>query len=169
MIDVSNKKISFEVGDETITFDIEKSIRFPPSNDDTCHSINMIDLCILDHVQENFPSEPFDSFLFEPINHHLPTKINSLWDDNDGEQDLFNLILGDLEPESEGYTKPTPFASNTFEGEKPTTKLMDLPSHLEYAFLGNNQEFPVIISSLLSTQQKELLLGVLAKHYSALA
>ncbi|GJZ02602.1 reverse transcriptase domain-containing protein [Tanacetum coccineum] len=56
-----------------------------------------------------------------------------------------------------------------FEGEKPTTKLKDLPSHLEYAFLGNNQEFPVIISSLLSTQEKELLLGVLAKHKSALA
>ncbi|GJU49554.1 reverse transcriptase domain-containing protein [Tanacetum coccineum] len=56
-----------------------------------------------------------------------------------------------------------------FEGEKPTTKLKDLPSHLEYAFLDNNQEFHVIISSLLSSQEKELLLGVLTKHKSALA
>ncbi|GKB00683.1 hypothetical protein Tco_0828676 [Tanacetum coccineum] len=30
MIDVFNKKISFEVGDEIITSDLEKSIRFPP-------------------------------------------------------------------------------------------------------------------------------------------
>ncbi|GJY12846.1 putative nucleotidyltransferase, ribonuclease H [Tanacetum coccineum] len=89
MIDVFNKKISFEVRDETITFNIEKSMRFPPSDDDTFHSVDMIDLSILDH------------------------------------------ILGDLEPESE--------------------------------------EFPVIISSLLSTQEKELLLGVLAKYKSALA
>ncbi|GKB90853.1 reverse transcriptase domain-containing protein [Tanacetum coccineum] len=140
MIDVFNKKISFEVGNETITFDIEKSMRFPPSDDDTCHFVDMIDLSILDHVQEILPSEPFDSFLFEPI-----------------------------KPESEGYTKPTLFAANMFEGEKPTTKLIDLPSHLEYAFLGNNQEFLVIISSLLSTQEKESLLGVLAKHKSALA
>ncbi|GJV31919.1 reverse transcriptase domain-containing protein [Tanacetum coccineum] len=103
MIDVFNKKISFEVGNETITFDIEKSMKFPLSDDDTCHSVDMIDLSILDH------------------------------------------------------------------GEKPTTKLKDLPSHLEYAFLGNNHEFPVIISSLLSTKEKELLLGVLAKHKSALA
>ncbi|GKB81792.1 putative reverse transcriptase domain-containing protein [Tanacetum coccineum] len=57
MIDVFNKKISFEVGDETITFDIEKSMRFPPSDDDTCHSVDMIDLSILDHVQEILPSE----------------------------------------------------------------------------------------------------------------
>ncbi|GJX26461.1 putative nucleotidyltransferase, ribonuclease H [Tanacetum coccineum] len=56
-----------------------------------------------------------------------------------------------------------------FEGEKPTTKPKDLPSHLEYAFLDNNQEFPVIIFSLLSSQEKELLLGVLTKHKSALA
>ncbi|GJS57035.1 reverse transcriptase domain-containing protein [Tanacetum coccineum] len=38
MIDIFNKKISFKVGNETITFDIEKSMRFPPSDDDTCHS-----------------------------------------------------------------------------------------------------------------------------------
>ncbi|GKC68265.1 putative reverse transcriptase domain-containing protein [Tanacetum coccineum] len=163
MIDVFNKKISFEVGDETITFDIEKSMRFPPSDDDTCHSVDMIDLSILDHVQEILPSEPFDSLLFEPINHHLPTKINSLWDDNEGEQDLINQISGDLKPESKGYTKPTLFAANMFEGEKPTTKLKDLPSHLEYAFFGHNNEFPIIISSLLSTQEKELLLGVLMR------
>ncbi|GKA38228.1 reverse transcriptase domain-containing protein [Tanacetum coccineum] len=163
MIDVFNKKIFFEVGDETITFDIEKSMRFPPSDDDTCHSVDMIDLSILDHVQEILPSEPFDSLLFEPINHHLPTKINSLWDDNGGEQDLINQISGDLKPESKGYTKPTLFVANMFEGEKPTTKLKDLPSHLEYAFFGHNNEFPIIISSLLSTQEKELLLGVLMR------
>ncbi|GJY82316.1 hypothetical protein Tco_0495692 [Tanacetum coccineum] len=56
-----------------------------------------------------------------------------------------------------------------FEGEKPTNKLKDLPPHFEYAFLDNNQEFPVIISSLLSSQEKELLLGILTKHKSALA
>ncbi|GJY71305.1 putative reverse transcriptase domain-containing protein [Tanacetum coccineum] len=164
MIDVFNKKISFEVGGKTITFNIEKSMRFPPSVDDTCYSVDMINLSILDHVQEILPSEPFDSFFLEPINHHLPTKINSLWDDNEGEHDLINQISGDPKPESEDYTKPTLFAENMFEGEKPTTKLKDLPSYLEYAFLGNNQEFLVIISSLLSTQEKELLLEVLAKH-----
>ncbi|GKC41082.1 reverse transcriptase domain-containing protein, partial [Tanacetum coccineum] len=71
--------------------------------------------------------------------------------------------------ESEGYIKPTLFAANLCKDEKPTTKLKDLPPHLEYAFLDNNLEFPVIISLLLSGQEKELLLGVLVKHKSALA
>ncbi|GKE64127.1 hypothetical protein Tco_1518288 [Tanacetum coccineum] len=96
------------------------------------------------------PMQPFDSFLFEPINLNLPTKINSLWDDNKGEQDLINQISENLEHESEGYIKPTLFAKNLCKDEKPTTKLKDLPPHLEYAFLDNNIEFPVIISSLLS-------------------
>ncbi|GJS85174.1 reverse transcriptase domain-containing protein [Tanacetum coccineum] len=169
MIDVFNNKISFEVGNETITFELEKSMRFPPSDDDTCHSVYIIDLSDLDHVQEILPSEPFDSILFDLINHLLPTKINSLWDDNEGEQDLINKISGDLEPGSKDYTKPTLFAANMFEGEKPTTKLKDLPSYLEYAFLDNNKEFLVIISSLLSSHKKELLLVVLTKHKNALA
>ncbi|GJX37567.1 DNA-directed DNA polymerase [Tanacetum coccineum] len=133
MTDVLNKKISFKVGDETIIFDIEKSMRFPPSDDDTCHSVDIIDLSILNHVQEILHSEQ------------------------------------DLEHESKGYIKSTIFAANVCEGEKPTTKLKDLPSHLEYSFLGNNLELPVIISSLLSAQEKESLLGVLAKHKNALA
>ncbi|GKD05337.1 reverse transcriptase domain-containing protein [Tanacetum coccineum] len=119
MIDVFTKKISFEVRDETITFDVEKSMRFPPSDDDTCHYVDMIDLSILDHVQEILPLESFDSLLFEPVNHHLPTQINSLWDDNEGEHDLINQI-----------------------SRRP---------------------------DLSDFREKELLLGVLAKHKSALA
>ncbi|GKD51694.1 putative reverse transcriptase domain-containing protein, partial [Tanacetum coccineum] len=127
MIDVFNKKISFEVGDETITFNIEKSMRFPPSDDDTCHSVDIIDLSILNHVQEILPSKTFDSFLFVPINLNLPTKINRLWDDNEGEQDLINQISENLEHESEGYIKPTLFVKNLCRDEKPITKLKDLP------------------------------------------
>ncbi|GKE95755.1 hypothetical protein Tco_1580610 [Tanacetum coccineum] len=123
-------------GDETITFDIEKSMRFPPLDDDTCHSVDIIDI---------------------------------LCDDNEGEQDLINQISENLEHESEGYIKPTLFAANLCKDEKPTTKLKDLPPYLEYAFLDNNLEFPVIISLLLSAQEKELLLVVLAKHKGALA
>nr|GEW94757.1 hypothetical protein [Tanacetum cinerariifolium] len=144
-------------------------MRFPPSDDDTCPSVDIIDLSILNHVKKILTSKPFDSFLFEPINLNLPTKINSLWDDNKGEQDMINHILENLEHESKGYIKPTLFAANLCKDEKPTTKLKDLPLHLEYAFLDNNLEFPIIISSLLSAQEKELLLGVLSKHKNALA
>ncbi|GKE80058.1 putative nucleotidyltransferase, ribonuclease H, partial [Tanacetum coccineum] len=50
IIDYFNKKISFELGDEKITFYIEKSMKFSPSCDDICHSFDMVDLSIHDHV-----------------------------------------------------------------------------------------------------------------------
>ncbi|GJS89762.1 hypothetical protein Tco_0772398 [Tanacetum coccineum] len=112
MIDVSNKKISFEVGNETITFDIEKSMKFSTPEDNTCLSIDMVDIAVLDHDD------------WEPK----------------------NLI------------KPTLVAASTSEAEAQLPKLKELPSHLEYAFLNDNQEFPVIILSLLSPQEKESLL-----------
>ncbi|GKC72970.1 hypothetical protein Tco_1118853, partial [Tanacetum coccineum] len=65
--------------------------------------------------------------------------------------------------------KPTLFSINTIEAEKKPPKLKELPSHLEYAFLNNNQEFLVIISSLLNSQEKESLLKVLTQHKAALA
>ncbi|GJY96692.1 putative nucleotidyltransferase, ribonuclease H [Tanacetum coccineum] len=120
MIDVFNKKISFEVGDEIITFDLEKSMKFPPSNEDTCHAADIIDLSVLPEIHE----------------------------DNDN---------------------PALFTTNSIDDEKPTPKLKELPSHLEYAFLDNNRELPVIISSLLSDQEKRLLLEVLTKHKKAMA
>ncbi|GJU56281.1 reverse transcriptase domain-containing protein [Tanacetum coccineum] len=51
------QKNSFKVGDETIIFDIEKSMRFLPSDDDTCHSVDIIDLSILNHISEDLEHE----------------------------------------------------------------------------------------------------------------
>ncbi|GJZ39798.1 reverse transcriptase domain-containing protein [Tanacetum coccineum] len=75
--------------------------------------------------------------------------------------------LDDLEPDD--FKNPTLFATRTIDEEKQILKLKELPSHLEYAFLNGHQEFPIIISSLLSHQEKVLLLQVLSKHKAALA
>ncbi|GKD64439.1 putative reverse transcriptase domain-containing protein, partial [Tanacetum coccineum] len=123
MINVFNKKISFEVGEEIITFDLEKSIRFPPSDEDTCHSADIIDLSVLDNIKEILPPNHVNSI--KPILDHLPAI-------------------------HEDCNNPALFAANSNDEEKPTPKLKELPSHLEYAFLDDNHELPVIIYSLLS-------------------
>ncbi|GJY05451.1 reverse transcriptase domain-containing protein, partial [Tanacetum coccineum] len=134
MIDVFNKNISFEVGDEIITFDLEKSMRFPMSDEDICHSADIIDLSIVDNIKEILPQNHDNSI--EPILDHLP----AIHEDCDN---------------------PALFAAKSIDEEKPTPKLKELPSHLEYAFLDNNHELPVIISSLLSDQEKSLLLELI--------
>ncbi|GJS22921.1 hypothetical protein Tco_0451553 [Tanacetum coccineum] len=48
-------------------------------------------------------------------------------------------------------------------------KLKELPEHLEYAFLQENNQLLVVISSALSTDEKTRLLVVLRNHKEAIA
>ncbi|GJQ95575.1 hypothetical protein Tco_0006714 [Tanacetum coccineum] len=53
--------------------------------------------------------------------------------------------------------------------EPPKLELKELPEHLEYAFLQENNQLPVVISSALSTDKKTRLLEVLRNHKGAFA
>nr|GEV18972.1 hypothetical protein [Tanacetum cinerariifolium] len=51
--------------------------------------------------------------------------------------------------------------NQSFEDEPPKVELKELPPHLEYAFLGNNGKWPVIIAKDLSSNEKTALINVL--------
>ncbi|GJW57556.1 hypothetical protein Tco_0104287, partial [Tanacetum coccineum] len=53
--------------------------------------------------------------------------------------------------------------------EPPKLELKDLPSHLEYAYLEENNKLPVIIAKSLKDNEKEALLKVLKSHKRAIA
>nr|GFA72242.1 hypothetical protein [Tanacetum cinerariifolium] len=55
------------------------------------------------------------------------------------------------------------------EDEPPKVKLKELPPHLEYAFLGNNGEWPVIIAKYLSSKENTNLINVLKTQKNAIA
>nr|GFC99223.1 reverse transcriptase domain-containing protein [Tanacetum cinerariifolium] len=55
------------------------------------------------------------------------------------------------------------------EDEPPEVELKELPPHLEYAFLGNNGEWPVIIAKDLSSNEKTDLINVLKTRKKAIA
>ncbi|GJT79126.1 hypothetical protein Tco_1045851 [Tanacetum coccineum] len=53
--------------------------------------------------------------------------------------------------------------------DPPKIELKELPEHLEYAFLQENNQLPVVISSALSTVEKSRLLEVLKNHKGAIS
>ncbi|GJX09321.1 reverse transcriptase domain-containing protein [Tanacetum coccineum] len=53
--------------------------------------------------------------------------------------------------------------------EPPELELKDLPSHLEYAFLEENDKLPIIIAKGLKNDEKDALLKVLKSHKRAIA
>ncbi|XP_071939053.1 uncharacterized protein [Coffea arabica] len=52
--------------------------------------------------------------------------------------------------------------------QAPVLELKPLPEHLKYAYLGDNETLPVIISSALSKIQEEKLIRVLREHKEAI-
>ncbi|GKG04140.1 hypothetical protein Tco_0314527, partial [Tanacetum coccineum] len=53
--------------------------------------------------------------------------------------------------------------------EPPELELKDLPSHLEYSFLEENDKLPVIIAKGFKNDEKDALLKVLKSHKRAIA
>nr|GEZ10910.1 reverse transcriptase domain-containing protein [Tanacetum cinerariifolium] len=56
-----------------------------------------------------------------------------------------------------------------FDDEPPEVELKELPPHLEYAFMGENNKWPVIISKDLSINEKSALIEVLKSQNKAIA
>nr|GEV61477.1 reverse transcriptase domain-containing protein [Tanacetum cinerariifolium] len=62
-----------------------------------------------------------------------------------------------------------PKNNHSFDDEPPEVELKELPPHLEYAFLGDNEKWPVIISKDLSVNKKSALINVLKSRKKAIA
>ncbi|GJS93611.1 hypothetical protein Tco_0800579 [Tanacetum coccineum] len=122
-------------------------------------------------------SEPFTSeFILEEIEAYLKDDSISPEIDHadcDPEEDIClieKLLNNDpfqLPPMDLKQSEVTE-AKSSIE-EPPELELKDLPSHLEYAFLEENDKLPVIIAKGLKNDEKDALLKVLKSHKRAIA
>nr|GEX54899.1 reverse transcriptase domain-containing protein [Tanacetum cinerariifolium] len=62
-----------------------------------------------------------------------------------------------------------PKNNKSFDDEPPEVELKELPPHLEYAFLGENNKWPVINAKDLSVNEKSALVEVLKSRKKAIA
>nr|GFB87598.1 reverse transcriptase domain-containing protein [Tanacetum cinerariifolium] len=62
-----------------------------------------------------------------------------------------------------------PKEKKSLNDEPPEVKLKELPPHLEYTFLGDNNKWPVIIAKDLSVDEKTSLIKVLKSRKQAIA
>ncbi|GJT41777.1 hypothetical protein Tco_0941642 [Tanacetum coccineum] len=121
-------------------------------------------------------SEPFTSeFTLEEIDAFLYDKsisLESIMIDCDPRKTIMCLtIVNDdpfqLPPIDLKQSEVTE-AKSSIE-EPPDLELKDLPSHLEYAYLEENDKLPVIIAKGLKNDKKEALINVLKSHKCAIA
>ncbi|GKD17206.1 DNA-directed DNA polymerase [Tanacetum coccineum] len=139
VIDTYEGKLSLRVRNETITFNIGKSMKSKHSHDDY--------LYCADHTAKLVQEQWVDT-----VNH------DGKWTEEEEEEDPNSALVVFFYPR----TKPMEtLERKTLENglkpssvEPPELELKELPEHLEYAFLQENNQLPVVISSALSIDEK---------------
>nr|GEU77392.1 reverse transcriptase domain-containing protein [Tanacetum cinerariifolium] len=186
LIDVYVEEITLRVNDESITFNLNQTMRYSSTYDDT--SVNRVD--VIDIACEEFVQDVLD-FQYNPKS-SSPTLVSdtSVYESDSskepivksfsptltpfGESDFFLEEIEDFlnddsiptgikifvyDPEGAEESK-----AKSFVEEPPELELKELPSHLEYAFLEDSNKLPVIISKNLKVDEREALINVLKSH-----
>ncbi|KAJ9544205.1 hypothetical protein OSB04_023912 [Centaurea solstitialis] len=140
IIDVKHGKLSLNVGEEKVEFELRKSMGLPPSMDD---------IQIADALETVFSEE-------------------ILVDEEDAR--VIEEIFDASEPFTKKVAvEPISAPKEENDAAPPKVDLKTLPPNLKYAFLGDDSTYPVIVSSSLSSSQLDKLLHVLSKYRSVLA
>nr|GEX08373.1 DNA-directed DNA polymerase [Tanacetum cinerariifolium] len=92
----------------------------------------------------------------------LEALLNSDPEPLPNQKDYFPEAHNDLKVTELKNDKPS-------DDEPPEVELKELPPHLEYAFMGENNKWPVIISKDLSVNEKSALIEVLKSRKKAIA
>ncbi|RDX78036.1 hypothetical protein CR513_41754, partial [Mucuna pruriens] len=100
--------------------------------------------------------------IFEAMKH--PTVDHSLFG-IDLIDVLVEIMLAHLVPDPiQASQSDLKLTNDTSSSPPPPKEMKPLPSHLKYAYLGNHQQFPIIIANNLHWEQEEKLLHILRQH-----
>nr|GEU37872.1 reverse transcriptase domain-containing protein [Tanacetum cinerariifolium] len=183
LIDVCGEEITLRVNDESVTFNLNQTMRYSSTYDD--NSVNRVD--VIDIACEEFVQDVLDfkynskssnptlvsnpSFSEEIKNESIPTGIEDSFYDPEGDILYLEKLINDdpsQHPSMDLKQAEETKVKSSIE-EPPELELKELPSHLEYAFLEKTDKLPVIIANDLKDVEKEALLKVLKYHKRAIA
>ncbi|GJY86553.1 reverse transcriptase domain-containing protein [Tanacetum coccineum] len=190
LIDVYGEEITLRVDNKAITFNLDQTTRYSSTNDKSVNRIDIIDEVCEEYAPELLgfsnkssggnptpTSEPLTSkFILEEIEAYLKDdsispKIDHADCDPEGDICLIEKLLNNdpFQLPSMDLKQGEIIKAKSSMEEPPELELKDLPSHLEYAYLEENDKLPVIIAKGLKDDEKEALLKVLKSHKRAIA
>ncbi|GKA25746.1 reverse transcriptase domain-containing protein [Tanacetum coccineum] len=189
LIDVYGEEITLRVDNEAVTFNLDQTPRYSSANDKSVNRIDIIDAVCEEYALELLgfykslggnptpTSEPFTSeFILEEIEAYLKDdSISSKIDYTDCNPDedicLIEKLLNNdpFQLPLMDFNQSEVTKANSSIEEPPELELKHLPSHLEYAYLEENDKLLVIIAKGLNDDEKDALLKVLKSHKRAIA
>ncbi|KAM1381105.1 hypothetical protein ACFX2I_022750 [Malus domestica] len=169
-IDVYDGTLTVEIDGESIKFRIFNAMRYP-SDFESCLYIDAFDYFVQDCFNDGVGQDNLEKVLVQSLTHG---KLN-YFEHIEGEliQTVADLeSLSPIHGKSYSYLISLPTSNEkTLPSmiQAPKLELKPIPEHLKYAFLGEDETLPVIISSQLSTEKGEKLIWVLKDHKTAIA
>nr|GFB58149.1 DNA-directed DNA polymerase [Tanacetum cinerariifolium] len=161
LIDVYEREIILRHDEQSLTL---KCDDMPLISYNNFQSLKKVDLIDATSVDDEPISPEFDATYYDPEGDILILEalLNSDPEPLPNQKHYFPEAHNDLkviEPKNK----------KSFDDEPPEVELKELPPHLEYAFLGENNKWPVIISKNLSVNEKSALIEVLKSRKKAIA
>ncbi|XP_052621829.1 uncharacterized protein LOC128127387 [Lactuca sativa] len=182
IVDMRDSKLTLRVGDDSVTIGVDQAMKHARNSDDMAFSIDMFD----ELMEECDNEDPNKSTIFdEEFDVEKDLLEERLLEEAEYEELVKNSDKATRRVES--IYSPSPceeiieFINSTAHSSSPSpvlgkynmqnveTELKTLPDHLEYAFLEDGHQKPVIIASDLSESKKEELVPVLKKRKRAVA
>ncbi|XP_048227277.1 uncharacterized protein LOC125369302 [Ricinus communis] len=164
IIDVCDGKLELKVGDETVTFDLNSSMRQSLYHDDTVFSVDLLDDVIDTQLQEILLDDPLQVALRAEDEHELS---------NESVLEQLAFLLANepskntdkfVEIDRVGVQKLRPSHE-----EPPILELKELSKHLNYAYLDEDNRLSVILAVDLTPEEREMTLASLRKYWKTSA
>nr|GFA26411.1 hypothetical protein [Tanacetum cinerariifolium] len=182
LIDVYEGEITLRHDDQSLTLKCGDTPSIFYNNLESLNKVNLIDATCEEYSQEVESDflllEEADAFIAiddEPIS----SNIDATYYDPEGDILILEALLNndpeplsnqkDFFPTLHKDLKVVEPKNQSFEYEPPEVKLKEFPPYLEYAFLGDNGKWPVIIAKDLSSNEKTALINVLKTRKKATA
>ncbi|XP_056695198.1 uncharacterized protein [Spinacia oleracea] len=157
VIDVKSRSLTLSVGDDTVTFNLTNTVK-SPMLENTCCRIDIVKEISLD----NIPRMLYDDLLLATLT------LEAQKGEGDCEIDSLISDLDGSEAEKVDGFEVLETVFSISEPQVTKVELKPLPSHLKYAFLDDNEDFPVIVNAALDDSQLSKLLTVLRMHKKAI-
>ncbi|KAH9698291.1 hypothetical protein KPL71_023958 [Citrus sinensis] len=157
LIDVQKGELTMRVNDQQVTFNVLEAMRNPDEVED-CNFLSVVDFVVADRMDRCCSNALDKVTTFEDVEEEDVATIQTYWLDKK-QSDRHNMFIEHLNLLDREVKTTLPSIESP-----PSLELKLLPSYLKYAYLGQNNTLPVIISSTLDAGQEQSLVDLLEKY-----
>ncbi|XP_074288251.1 uncharacterized protein LOC141613417 [Silene latifolia] len=157
IIDVKQGRLTLEVGDDKVTFNLASTLA-KPMIEDTCYAIDIVDKSMFHYWTGSLLGDPLKGLI----------ALDDFAEDVQVYYRMMKAALKGKEFTIEKGEMVNAIMETSCATEVKITERKPLPYHLKYVFLDDSEQYPVIVNAKLDDNQLYALLVVLKKNRKAL-